>query len=117
MSDVVIAGLGLHPFGRHPEKSGLEQGASAVRAALEDAGLNWNQIEVAFGGSQDSGNADALSNHLGLTGIPFTNLWNGCATGGSSLNAASNAIKSGAADLALASRFRQTSARRIQPRS
>ena len=81
--DVAIIGIGLHRFGRSPDMSGLQQGASAVRAALTDAGLSWADMQFAYGGSQDAGNADALVNELGLTGLQFTNIWNGCATGGS----------------------------------
>lgn len=105
MSDVAVIGIGLHSFGRSPDLSGLEQGASAVREALKDAGIEWKDIQVAYGGSQDAGNADALVNQLGLTGLQFTNIWNGCATGGSSLNAAFNAIQSGSAEIALAVGF------------
>lgn len=97
--DVAIIGIGLHPFGRSPNLSGQQQGASAIRAALADAGLNWKDMQFAYGGSQDGGNADALVNELGLTGLQFTNIWNGCATGGSSLHAAYTAIKSGEYDL------------------
>ena len=99
--DVAIVGLGMHPFGRTPTMSGLEQGAAAVREALADAGTDFKRMEFAFGGSQDSGNADSLVNLLGLTGLQFTNVANGCATGGSSLNAAYSAIKSGQYDVGL----------------
>ena len=99
--DVAIVGLGMHPFGRTPSMSGLEQGAAAARAALADAGTDFKRMEFAFGGSQDSGNADSLVNLLGLTGLQFTNVANGCATGGSSLNAAYSAIKSGQYDVGL----------------
>ena len=105
MSEVAIVGIGMHNFGRSPGLSGLDQGANAVREALQDAGLSWKDIQVAYGGSQDAGNADALCNQLGLTALQFTNIWNGCATGGSSLSAAYNAIKSGSADVALAVGF------------
>jgi acetyl-CoA acetyltransferase len=63
--DVAIVGLGMHPFGRTPTMSGLEQGAAAVREALADAGTDFKRMEFAFGGSQDSGNADSLVNLLG----------------------------------------------------
>ncbi|EED35226.1 thiolase [Luminiphilus syltensis NOR5-1B] len=99
--DVAIVGLGLHPFGRSPALTGLEQGAEAARAALRDAGTEFKNMQFAFGGSQDGGNADSLVNLLGLTGLQFTNIWNGCATGGSSLNAAYSAIKSGQYDVGL----------------
>ena len=105
MTDQVgIIGLGKHPFGRH-DASGVEQGAYALQQALHDAGVAWKDVQVAFGGSQDAGNADALVNHLGLTGLPFINVSNGCATGGSSLICAINAIRAGEADIAVAVGF------------
>ena len=93
--DVAIIGLGIHAFGRSPQKTGLQQGAEAAREALADASINWQDIECGYGGSQDGGNADAIVNELGLSGLQFTNIFNGCATGGSSLHAAYSAIKSG----------------------
>jgi len=103
--DIAIIGVGMHPFGRHDGLSGLEQGALAVRAALADAGLAWSQVGVAYGGSQDAGNADALANLLGLTGMPFINVANGCATGGSALASVVSALRAGAADIGLAVGF------------
>ena len=103
--DVAIVGIGIHPFGRTPTRTGLQQGAYAARLALKDAGVEWRDIQFAFGGSASAGNADALGNELGLTGIPFINVANGCATGGSSLMAAYNAIKSGEHDLGLVAGF------------
>ncbi|HET7202953.1 MAG TPA: thiolase family protein [Steroidobacteraceae bacterium] len=98
---VAIVGIGIHPFGRTPGSSGLQQGAYAARAALADAGVRWRDVQFAFGGSYSAGNADALGNELGLTGIPFINVLNGCATGGSSLIAACQQIASGASELGL----------------
>ncbi len=103
--DVAIVGIGIHPFGRTPARSGLQQGAYAARLALKDAGVEWKDMEFAFGGSASAGNADALGNELGLTGIPFINVANGCATGGSSLMAAYSAIKSGQHDIGLVAGF------------
>lgn len=102
---VAIVGVGLHPFGRTPDKTGQQQGAYALRQALKDAGCDWGAVQVAFGGSTDAGNADALSNQLGLTGIPFINVANGCATGGSALMAATHSILSGQYDVAVAVGF------------
>lgn len=103
--DVAIVGIGIHPFGRTPARSGLQQGAYASRLALKDAGIEWKDVQFAFGGSASSGSADALVNELGLTGIPFINVANGCATGGSSLISAYNAIKSGLYDVGLVAGF------------
>ena len=72
-----------------------------MRAALADAGVDWGDIEFASGGSDTSGNADTLVADVGLTGLPFINVANGCATGGSALATANSVISSGAADLAL----------------
>ena len=98
---VAIIGIGIHPFGRTPGMSGLQQGAVAARRALADAGVRWQDMQFAYGGSYSAGNADALGNELGLTGIPFINVLNGCATGGSSLISACQHIVSGAAELGL----------------
>jgi acetyl-CoA C-acetyltransferase len=105
MTDVCIIGIGIHKFGRTDGKSGLRQGADAVRAALKDAGLEWSDMQFAFGGSSASGNADSLVNELGLTGVQFVNVSNGCATGGSALISAYTAIKSGQYDLGVAVGF------------
>ncbi|WP_448577598.1 thiolase family protein [Thermaurantiacus sp.] len=105
MTQVAIIGTGIHRFGRTEGVSGLGQGVAAARAALADAGVAWADIEIAFGGSSAAGNADTMVAELGLTGIPFINVANGCATGGSALFSAASAITSGMADLALAVGF------------
>lgn len=102
---VAIVGIGIHPFGRTEGVSGREQAVIATRRALADAGITWAQSQFAFGGSRDGGDADTLVNELGLTGLPFVNVWNGCATGGSALTMADRTIRSGAADLGLAIGF------------
>jgi acetyl-CoA acetyltransferase len=99
--DVAIVGLGIHPFGRHPGVTGLEMAAIAARAALADAGVGWEEIDVATGGSDAAGNADTSVAMLGLTGLPFVNVKNGCATGGSALSTAHAMLVAGGADLAL----------------
>ena len=103
--DVYIIGAGIHPFGRTPGLSGLQQGVFAVRQSLERAGLEWRDVQFAFGGSDAAGNADTMVSELGLTGIPFINVANGCATGGSAMFGAYSTIKSGEFDLGLAVGF------------
>ena len=99
MTDVAIIGIGISPFGRHEGTSGLSQGATAVRRALLDSGLTWNDVQFATGGSQDAGKADTMVNVLGLTGLPFFNVENACATGGSSLSVACALISAGTYDI------------------
>ena len=101
-TEVSIVGVGLHPFGRHePGLTGMAMGAQACRLALADAGLSWADIGYAVGGSNVSGKPDTLVGVLGLTGIPFVNVRNGCATAGVALATAANAIRAGETDLAL----------------
>ena len=105
MSDVYIIGAGIHKFGRTEGRSGRDQGVFAMREALKDAGVEWSDIQAAYGGSMAAGQADVMLNDLGLTGVPFVNVFNGCATGGSSLASARYAIASGEIDLAAAVGF------------
>ncbi len=105
MTKVGIIGIGIHPFGRTEGRTGLEQGAFAIREALKDTGLTWSDMQFAFGGSDASGNADTLVSKLGTTGLQFINVKNGCATGGSALSSAASAIISGEFDLGLAVGF------------
>jgi len=100
-TEIAIVGIGIHPFGRTPSASGLQQGAFAVKQALANAKVRWQDIEFAVGGSQDAGNADTMVNELGLTGIPFMNVANGCATGGSALSAAIRTIRANEASLGM----------------
>ena len=105
MSGVYIVGAGIHPFGRTPERTGLLQGVFAVRQALGRAGLDWRDIQFAYGGSDAAGKADTMVSELGLTGLPFINVANGCATGGSAMFGAYSTIKSGEFDLGIAVGF------------
>jgi acetyl-CoA acetyltransferase len=105
MTGVYVVGAGIHKFGRTPGMTGLDMGVAAIRAALDDAGVAWSDIQFAFGGSDASGNADTMIPRLGLTGIPFINVKNGCATGGSALAAASSTIGAGEYGLGVAVGF------------
>ncbi|MCP4434658.1 MAG: thiolase family protein [Actinomycetia bacterium] len=103
--DVAIIGIGMHEFGRHDGIEGVDQGVVAVRRALADSGLGWDDIQFAFGGSQEAGAADVMVSKLGLTGLQFINVANGCATGGSALFSAINSIQSGMFDVGMAVGF------------
>jgi acetyl-CoA acetyltransferase len=103
--EVAVVGIGIHPFGRHDAVPGRAMGVHAVREALADAGVGWADVDFAFGGSKDGGNADTMVADLGLTGLPFVNVRNGCATGGSALVSACNTIRAGAGRLGVAVGF------------
>lgn len=99
--DVAIIGVGLHAFGRF-EKTAMEMGAEAIWSALDDAGLEWNDIQFGFGGSYEISNPDAVTRMVGLTGLPFTNVFNACATAASAIQQTADAIRLGKYDIGLA---------------
>ena len=102
MEDVAIVGVGLHPFGRFGSKSAIEMGSEAVRAACTDAGVQWRDVQFAFGGSFEVDNPDAVIGLLGLTGIPFMDVYNGCATAATALQLTAETIRSGKYDIGVA---------------
>ncbi|MEU6750853.1 thiolase family protein [Spirillospora sp. NPDC046719] len=101
MPDVAIIGVGIHRFGRFPGKPALAMGAEAARDALADAGLAWTDVQFAVGGSYEVDQPDAVVAELGLTGVQFTNVYNGCATAGSALALAAQTIRLGQHEIGL----------------
>lgn len=101
MPEVAVVGIGMHAFGRTEGVSGRAQAVHAAREALRDAGVRFSDMQFGFGGSHSAGDADTLVSELGLTGLPFINVANGCATGGSALIAADAAIRSGQHDIGI----------------
>jgi len=102
VDDVAIIGVGLHPFGRFGDTSAFDMGADAVQDALVDAGVEWNQVQFGFGGSWEVAQTDPLTGLLGLTGLPFVNVFNACATAAAAIQQTANAIRAGAGDIGVA---------------
>jgi acetyl-CoA acetyltransferase len=102
MNDVALIGVGMHPFGRFGDKPALEMGAEAIRTACADAGITWSQVQFAFGGSCEVDNPDAVVGRVGLTGIPFMDVYNGCATAATALQLAAESIRSGQYEIGVA---------------
>jgi len=100
---VEIAGVGIHPFGRFDDESVVELGASAVRAALADAGISGGGFQAAYCGTVYSGVAAGhkVLTSLGLTGIPILNVEAGCASGAAALDLGVGAIRAGRYDCVL----------------
>jgi acetyl-CoA C-acetyltransferase len=69
---------------------------------LTDAGVPWDAVKCAFGGSWEVAQTDPLTGLLGLTGIPFINVFNACATGAATIQQAANAILAGAGEIVVA---------------
>lgn len=102
MHDVAIIGVGLHPFGRFDGKSAMEMGVDAITAAVADAGVKWNDIQFGVGGSWTVANPDAIVGMVGLSGIPFTNVFNACATSASATKMCADGIRLGDYDIGIA---------------
>ena len=106
MREVVVIGVGKHPWGKFPGKSYTELGRAAIIAALEDAGLKWNEIEAFVASCTRKGNGfiagHEVGQNLGYTGIPIANVANGYATASSVFRMAYLTIASGERDICLA---------------
>jgi len=108
MRDVAVLGVGMHPFGKFPEKSVTELCRSATLAALSDAGVEWRDIEaVAAASSRFSGgkgwglNGNDVVEDMGSTGIPVYNMSAGCAAGGNAFNVGYALVAGGIYDMVL----------------
>ena len=104
MSDVRIAGVGLHPFGRFDGVTGTDMGVVAVRAALDEAGIGARDLDAAFCGTAYGGVAAGhrVLGALAGTGIPIYDVEAGCASGGAALQLAAASIESGQHDRVVA---------------
>ena len=102
-ASVEIAGVGLHPFGRHPGVSITAMGTTAVGAALAEAGVGRGGFQAAFCGTAYGGVASGhkVLGALGMTGMPIVDVEAGCASGGAALMLAASAIRAGQYDTVL----------------
>ncbi len=108
MREVAVIGVGMHPWGKFPEKTFVDLGVSATQEALKDATMEWKDIPAVVAGERVWGGASgfiagqAIAAVMGETGIPITNVWNMCATATSVLRTAYHVVASGEQDVCLA---------------
>ena len=101
----VIVGVGIHKFGRFPEKSPEELGRDAVAMALEDANIEFKDVQAMFlsnSGTMYPGIGPKTAFMFGRTTIPIVNLEAACSGGGACLRMAQMAIGQGEYDIVLA---------------
>lgn len=106
----VIAGVGMTRFGKHPDSGLKALAGEAVRAALEDAGIEPGQIEAAWVGNaaaglvtgQESIRGQVVLRPLGIGRIPVVNVENACASASTALNQACAMVSAGQYDCVLA---------------
>ena len=82
MREVCIVGVGMHKFGRWPDKSVGAMGREAILAALDDAGADFKDIEAAFSGRVQNVTGTGLEvvGELGQPGILIDNVEKACAS-------------------------------------
>jgi acetyl-CoA acetyltransferase len=102
---VHVVGVGMIPF----TKPGASEpyhvmGARAAQLALDDAGVDYAEVQQAYVGYVygDSTAGQAAIYGVGLSGIPIFNVNNNCATGSSALFLARQAVDSGSVECAIA---------------
>ena len=103
--EVMVVGVGLHPFGRFPDKDLGQLAIEAVLPALEDAAVKWKDIAVAYFGHvyyQGMSVGETSLSKLGLTGVPIVNVENACSSGSTAFWQAYWGITTGLYDMALA---------------
>src|SRR4051812_4959224 len=104
--DVAILGVGMHPWGKWGNDF-TEYGLVAARAALNDAGLSWPEVEYVAG-------ADTIRNgypgfiagatfaqKLGWSGVRVSSSYAACASGAQAIQNARAQILAGFCDVAL----------------
>ncbi|MEN0136476.1 MAG: lipid-transfer protein [Rhodococcus sp. (in: high G+C Gram-positive bacteria)] len=111
---VFVVGVGMTKF----EKPGAREwdypdmAREAGGRALEDAGVEYRLVEQAYVGYVygESTSGQRAVYELGLTGIPIVNVNNNCSTGSTALFLATQAVRSGQVDCALALGFEKMQA-------
>jgi acetyl-CoA C-acetyltransferase len=109
MRQVLIAGIGSTPFGRHDEIAIQSLAIRAADAAIRESGIDRKEVGALYLGNFVSGPltgqevlAGLVADGLGLGQIPCTKVEGACASGGIAFRHAYLAVASGMCDAALA---------------
>lgn len=105
-----VAGVDMVKFCKPGEQEPYRvMAGKAIRGALKDAGIDYTQVQQAFGAYVygDSTCAQRAVYDVGMTGIPVINVNNNCSSGSAALFLARQAVASGAIDCALAFGFEE----------
>ena len=105
MSDVYVMGIDMIKFGRFPDKTVPQLGATAALLAMDDAGLTIQDMQALYCGNLGQASAmvgQRILQEIGQTGIGVVNCANACATGATAFREAWMSIKAGVNDIVLA---------------
>jgi sterol carrier protein 2 len=110
MSNAIVAGVDMVKFAKPgQQKPFREMASTAIRGAVEDAGIDPALIEQAYGSYiyGDSTCAQHALYDAFMTGIPVINVNNNCSSGSTAIFLARQAVQSGAVECALAFGFEE----------
>ena len=101
---VYVIGTGMHRYQRFSETPYVTLGLTAVRAALKDAGLDWQQVDSVYHANCMLGMSPTrtMLRHLGATGVAMQQVENASASGSTAFRNAVIEVASGLADVSLA---------------
>ncbi len=110
MRDAYVVGAGQSNYGSFPDESYRSLFRTAVENTVDsvDNGIAIEEIDEAYvgtlgvGGRQLGLAGPAVTEHVGLHGVPVTRVENACAASGYAVRQAVMAVRSGMADVALA---------------
>ncbi|TFH21699.1 MAG: lipid-transfer protein [Myxococcales bacterium] len=104
--EVAVLGVGMHPWGKWG-RNFVEYGVHAAGKALDDAGVEWKDIEFVSGGDTIRNGypgyvaGATFSQALGWTGAPVASSYGACASGAQAINTARAMILAGMCETAL----------------
>jgi len=107
VSQVRIAGVGMTPFGKSPERTAREMFADAADEAFEDATVAPDAVEEVFYGNfmgefaEQQGHQGPLAAEAAGVNAPATRIESACASSGAAVRMGVNRIRSGEADVVL----------------
>ena len=105
-SDVAVLGVGMHPWGKWGRPF-TEYGVVAARAALADAGIDWQAVDLVVGGETVRNGyggyvaGATFAQALGWNGARVATSYAACATGAQALDTARARILAGLSEVAL----------------
>ena len=110
MRDVAVAGAGMTRFAKYTDRGLKELSREAVNAALDAAGMDKGDLEVAIVGNAAAGlttgqeciRAQVVLREMGIDRIPMVNAENACASSSTAFQLAWLYVASGVYDVALA---------------
>jgi acetyl-CoA acetyltransferase len=110
MDRAIIAGVGMTRFGKHLDTGLKALGREALLAAIEDAGIDKDQIEAAYVGNAMAGlitgqeciRGQVVLRSAGIGAIPVINVENACASASTAFHQAATMVAAGVYDVVLA---------------